>query len=600
MTPESRHDLVILLSALAESRTRASEAAALAERLGAMEFLILLPDPELGTLRPAPGFRQTLPGGPSWTELLKRCAKPSEFRATVAYPDAGSLTPADVLVAPDGAVLALIGGQAQVRVSELADAATMVLALLRSEIREAAATASARASGDMTRRATALASSLDRARADLARNAIALKDALSEAARLNAELRLLNETLELRVQEEIAERMQAEAALRQAQKMDAIGQLTGGVAHDFNNLLTVIMGGLDGIRKHVAVLEPSAPAQRIERSAALSMQGAQKAAALTKRLLAFARRQPLDPKPIDAGKLVTSLADLLQRTLGETVSLETVSGAGLWLTQADPVELENALVNLAINARDAMQGQGGGRLTIETSNAFLDHDYVETITEPVSPGQYVLIAVSDTGCGMPEDVLTQVFEPFFTTKEVGKGTGLGLSQVYGFVRQSCGHVKIYSEVGEGTTVKIYLPRLSDAGAADVPERGSDAAVVHGGTETILVVEDHEDLRAFSVATLLDLGYRVLSAGSGSEAMDLLRREQFDLLFTDVVLPEGMNGRRVADAAREIQPHLKVLFTTGYTANAIVHNGRLDAGVELLNKPFVASALGARVRKILDQ
>ncbi|WP_296819454.1 PAS domain-containing hybrid sensor histidine kinase/response regulator [Brevundimonas sp.] len=427
-----------------------------------------------------------------------------------------------------------------------------------------------------------------------------LLDARRRADTLAEDLRVLNVNLEARVADEVAERMKAEAALRQAQKMDAIGQLTGGVAHDFNNLLTVIMGGLDGIRKHVALLEPSAPAQRIERSAALSMQGAQKAATLTKRLLAFARRQPLDPKPIDTGKLVTSLADLLQRTLGETVSLETVSGAGLWLTLADPDELENALVNLAINARDAMQGQGGGRLTIETSNAFLDHDYVESITEPVSAGQYVLIAVSDTGCGVPEDVLAQVFEPFFTTKAVGKGTGLGLSQVYGFVRQSSGHVKIYSEPGVGTTVNIYLPRLSGAEAADVPERGSDATVVHGGTETILVVEDHEELRAFSVATLAELGYRVLSAGSGSEAIELLRREQIDLLFTDVVLPEGMNGRRVADAAINLQPHLKVLFTTGYTANAIVHNGRLDAGVELLSKPFAASALGARVRQILDQ
>lgn len=598
MTPPSGHDLIRLLSALADKRGRSFEAAALAQRLGALDFLILLPDPELGILLPAPGFRRTLPGGTTWAELLGRCEGGGEFHATVAYPDARCLSSADVFIAPDGPVLMLIGGRPQVRASELADAANTMLALLRSEVREEAASASARSSGDATRRATALASSLDRARADLASNALALRDALSNSARLNDELRLLNETLERRVQDEIAERMKAEAALRQTQKMEAIGQLTGGVAHDFNNLLTVVMGGLEAIQKHVAFIDPSNSAQRIERAATLSMQGAQKAATLTKRLLAFARRQPLDPKPIDSGQLVTGLADMLQRMLGETVRLETVTGAGLWLTQADPGELENALMNLAINSRDAMPG--GGRLTIETSNAFLDEAYVEAITEPVSAGQYVQIAVSDTGCGIPEDALARVFEPFFTTKEVGKGTGLGLSQVYGFVRQSSGHVKVYSELGEGTTVKIYLPRLNSAQTSDPLDRSPEPESVHGGSETILVVEDHDDLRAFSVAVLSDLGYRVLSAASGSKAIDLAKSERIDLLFTDVILPEGMNGRRVADGVTAIQPHAKVLFTTGYTANAIVHNGRLDAGVQLISKPFSASALGLRVRKLLDR
>ena len=425
-----------------------------------------------------------------------------------------------------------------------------------------------------------------------------LLEARRRADTLAAELRALNTELEARVLEEVAERMKAEAALRQTQKMEAIGQLTGGVAHDFNNLLTVVMGGLEAIQKHVALVEPSPPVQRIERAATLSMQGAQKAATLTKRLLAFARRQPLDPRPIDAGRLVTDLADMLQRTLGETVKLETVNGAGLWLTAADPSELENALVNLAINARDAMPD--GGRLTIETSNAFLDDAYVETITEPVSAGQYVLIAVSDTGCGIPEDLLVQVFEPFFTTKEVGRGTGLGLSQIYGFVRQSSGHIKIYSELGEGTAVKIYLPRLNASPPPASLDGSPEQESLHGGEETILVVEDHDDLRAFSVAVLLDLGYRVLSAASGKEAISLVKGERIDLLFTDVVLPEGMNGRDVADEALAIQPGLKVLFTTGYTANAIVHNGRLDAGVQLLSKPFSASALGVRVRKLLDE
>ncbi|HVL41125.1 MAG TPA: ATP-binding protein [Brevundimonas sp.] len=598
MIPSTGPDLIVLFSALADRRRRSSEAAALAKRLGALDFLILLPDPDLGILRPAPGFRQTLPGGSTWTELLARCKSGEEFHATVAYPDARRLAPADVFVAPDGPVLMLIGGQPVVRASEIADAAETILALLQSEVREEAASASAKSSGDATRRATALASSLDRARADLASNALALRAALSDAARLNDELRLLNAELEARVSEEVAERMKAEAALRQTQKMEAIGQLTGGVAHDFNNLLTVVMGGLEAIQKHVALIKPCDPAQRIERAASLSMQGAQKAATLTKRLLAFARRQPLDPKPIDAGQLVTGLADLLQRTLGETVRLETVNGAGLWLTQADPGELENTLMNLAINARDAMPD--GGRLTIETSNAYLDDAYVEAITEPVSAGQYVLIAVSDTGSGIPEDVLAQVFEPFFTTKEVGKGTGLGLSQAYGFVRQSSGNIKIYSEPGEGTTVKIYLPRLASAQTPELLNRSSEPERVHGGSETILVVEDHDDLRAFSVGVLTDLGYRVLSASSGSEAINLVKDEPIDLLFTDVVLPDGMNGRRVADAVATIRPRAKVLFTTGYTANAIVHNGRLDAGVQLISKPFSASALGLRVRKLLDQ
>lgn len=596
--PCNGHDLITLFSALADRRSRSTEAAALAKRLGALDFLILLPDPELGILRPAPGFRQTLPGGPTWAELLARCATGGEFHATVAYPEAGRLSSADVFIAPDGPVLLLFGGQPQLRASELADAAETIIALLRSEVREETASASAQSSGDATRRATTLALSLDRARADLANNALALRNALSDAARLNDELCLLNETLELRVRNEIAERMKAEAALRQTQKMEAIGQLTGGVAHDFNNLLTVVMGGLEAIQKHVTFVEPSSPAQRIERAASLSMQGAVKAATLTKRLLAFARRQPLDPKPIDAGQLVTGLADMLQRTLGETIRLETVNGAGLWLTQADPGELENALMNLAINSRDAMPD--GGRLTIETSNAFLDEVYVDAITEPVSAGQYVRIAVSDTGCGIPEDVLAQVFEPFFTTKEVGKGTGLGLSQVYGFVRQSSGHIKVYSELGEGTTVKIYLPRLVSPQTSDPLDRSPESESVHGGSETILLVEDHDDLRAFSVGVLSDLGYRVLAAASGREAIDLAKSERIDLLFTDVVLPDGMNGRHVADAVAAIQPQAKVLFTTGYTANAIVHNGRLDAGVQLIGKPFSASTLGLRVRKLLDQ
>ena len=419
------------------------------------------------------------------------------------------------------------------------------------------------------------------------------------AEQASAQLRELNADLEARVVRAVDERMQAEEALRQAQKMEAIGQLTGGVAHDFNNLLTVILGGLDTIRRQLPALPVSPASERIERSARMAAQGADRAATLTTRLLAFARRQPLDPKPIDAGRLVTNLADLLQRTLGETIALETVTGGGLWRAQADPNELENVLVNLAVNARDAMPG--GGRLTIETGNAYLDDAYVAQVPEPVPAGQYVLIAVSDAGSGMDLETLAQVFEPFFTTKDVGKGTGLGLSQVYGFVRQSGGHIRIYSEVGEGTTVKIYLPRLMTE--APLPERTatSSAATTHGGAESILVVEDHEDLRTFSTSVLRELGYCVLEAANGRSALEVLQAAQdVDLLFTDVVLPEGMDGRRLADEAKRRRPGNKVLFTTGYTRNAIVHNGRLDPGVDLIGKPFSFDALAAKVREVLDR
>lgn len=419
---------------------------------------------------------------------------------------------------------------------------------------------------------------------------------LADAA--SSELQQLNSTLEARVAEEVAERLKAEEALRQAQKMEAVGQLTGGVAHDFNNLLTVIIGGLETVTRQLAndPLPPDA-VRRIERAVAMAAHGAERAATLTARLLAFARRQPLDPRPVDPGRLVTGLADLLQRTLGETVEFQTVCGAGLWLTNVDAGELENALVNLAVNARDAMPD--GGCLTIETSNAFLDDDYVSAIPEPVSPGQYVLVAVSDTGMGMDAATMSQVFEPFFTTKEVGKGTGLGLSQVYGFVRQSGGHIRIYSEVGLGTTIKIYLPRL--VGGAVGAERVVDSSFSAGGSETILLVEDHEDLRAYTAGVLHELGYKVLDAASGRAALELLQaHNDVTLLFTDVVMPDGLNGRQLAEEALRRRPGIKVLYTTGYTRNAIVHNGRLDPGVNLISKPFTYRELAQKVRRLLDE
>ena len=425
----------------------------------------------------------------------------------------------------------------------------------------------------------------------------ALLEARRRADQASAELLELNHTLEQRVEEAVAEQMVAEAALRQAQKMEAIGQLTGGVAHDFNNLLTVILGGLESIQKLVPSL-PDEPRRRIQRSAAMATHGAERAATLTARLLAFSRRQPLDPRAVDAARLVTGLADLLERTLGEGVELQTVAGAGLWKTFVDAGELENALVNLAVNARDAMPE--GGRLTIETSNAWLDEDYLAMVPEPVQPGQYVLIAVSDTGSGMDADTIARVFEPFFTTKAVGKGTGLGLSQVYGFVRQTGGHIRIYSEPGEGTTIKLYLPKAGED-AVEATEAATPDAVVEGHGEVVLVVEDHEDLRRYASEVLSDLGYTIVAVGDAAEALKVLETgRQVDLLFTDVILPGGMDGRRLADAATLLRPGLKILFTTGYSRNAIVHNGKLDAGVHLLSKPFTSSALGRKVQAILDE
>ncbi|MGO8915674.1 MAG: PAS domain S-box protein [Stellaceae bacterium] len=387
------------------------------------------------------------------------------------------------------------------------------------------------------------------------------------------------------------ERRRIEEQLRQSQKMEAIGQLTGGVAHDFNNLLTVIMGNLDNLQHH---LPDNAEAKRM---AEAIMRAAGRAATLTHRLLAFARRQPLEPKPIDANKLVAGMSDLLRRSLGEGIVIETVLGGGLWRTLADPNQLENALLNLAVNARDAMAQ--GGKLTLETANAFLDESYAET-NQDLAPGQYVLIAVSDTGSGMTREVAERAFEPFFTTKEVGQGTGLGLPQVFGFVKQSGGHVKIYSEPGEGTTVKLYLPRLADVEAPSDGAVEPRAAPAPVAGITILIVEDDDDVRSYGAGILRGLGYRVVEAPSGPEALRLLETEpEIRLLFTDVGLPGGLNGRQLADEAKRRRPDLKVLFTTGYARNAIVHQGRLDPGVELIVKPFTTAALGAKVRQVLQ-
>jgi PAS domain S-box-containing protein len=413
------------------------------------------------------------------------------------------------------------------------------------------------------------------------------------AGRLIGFAKITRDVTERRQAQELLE--QARTRMLQVQKMEAIGQLTGGVAHDFNNLLTVIIGNLQSAERNAESSTPSIARQR--RSISAALRGARRAATLTQRLLAFSRRQPLDPKPLDINRFIAGEVEFLQRSLGETIEIETVGGGGLWQVEVDLDQLESALLNLAVNARDAMPA--GGKLTIETSNSFLDEEYCRANPE-VQPGQYVVVAVTDNGAGMSKEVIDRAFEPFFTTKQVGQGTGLGLSQVYGFIKQSGGHVKIYSEMGQGTTVKIYLPRLQAEGPLDIGDDRTDPAQGERG-ETILLVEDDDDVRAYLVETLRDLDYGVLSAHDGISGLAYIKQEdtRIDLLLTDVVLP-GMSGRELAHQAQLMRPGLKVLFMTGYSRNAVVHQGRLDPGVQLIQKPITQDQLAARIRDLLDR
>ncbi len=394
-----------------------------------------------------------------------------------------------------------------------------------------------------------------------------------------------------RLRQEMVERQHAEAALRQSQKMEAVGRLTGGIAHDFNNMLAVILGNLDLFVRRYPEADP-----KMLRFITGSQEAGKRAAALTQRLLAFSRRQPLDPKPTDVGKSVTDMSDLLRRTLGESIAIETVRSAGLWRAHVDIGQLEMALVNLAVNARDAMPD--GGKLTIETANAFLDRSYANA-QEEVVPGQYIVVAVTDTGMGMAPDIIDKVFEPFFTTKPAGLGTGLGLSQVHGFVKQSGGHVAVYSEVGHGTTIRLYLPRSQQEVEAPVMEAARFAD--HDRRDiTVLVVDDEPGVREFATEALVELGYDVASAENADQAQQIVEGGLgLKILLTDVVMP-GRSGRDLADAVQRFKPDVRVLYMTGYTQNAIVHNGVLDTGTNLISKPFTISQLGEELDALMER
>jgi signal transduction histidine kinase/CheY-like chemotaxis protein len=410
--------------------------------------------------------------------------------------------------------------------------------------------------------------------------------------RAEASLQHLNETLEARVTEAIAERKQAEEALRQLQKMEAVGQLTGGIAHDFNNLLTGIMGALELMQARLR----QGRLGEIDRYVAAAQRAAKRAASLTHRLLAFSRRQTLDPKPTDVNRLVAGMEELIRRTVGPQITLEVVTAPRLWTALIDASQLESALLNLCINARDAMPD--GGRITIETANEWLDDRAARERDLP--PGQYLALCVTDTGVGMTSDVIARAFDPFFTTKPIGQGTGLGLSMVYGFARQSGGTVRIYSEVDHGTTMCLYFPR--HYGGESESATDTDAAQIGRAQtgHTVLVVDDEPTVRMLVIDVLEDLGFTVLEAGDGAAGLRVLQSgTRVDLLISDVGLPGGMNGRQLADAARAVWPELKVLFITGYAENAIISSGQLAPGMRVLTKPFVVETFATRVLEMIE-
>ncbi|MFT3724281.1 MAG: CHASE3 domain-containing protein [Hyphomonadaceae bacterium] len=422
---------------------------------------------------------------------------------------------------------------------------------------------------------------------DRTRTTMALRETLAEQEATLASLRQSQEV----AAREASARARAESQLRQVHKLEAVGQLTGGIAHDFNNMLAVVMSSITLSKRRLDKGDTN-----IGPILDAAMDASGRAAKLTARLLAFSRQQPLSPEPLDANRFMTNVSELLQRTLGENIKIETVLGAGLWRLHADASELENAILNLAVNARDAMDM--GGKLTLETANVALDDAYASSHVD-VTPGQYVMIAVSNSGEGMTPEVVEKAFDPFFTTKPVGAGTGLGLSQVLGFVKQSGGHVKIYSELGSGTTVKIYMPRYFGS-QAEGPKPATAALVAPPQVQSgvILVVEDEHRLREVTCSGLRELGYTVFEAPNGHEALKLLDATPTIIcLFTDIVMPD-MTGRQLSEEAVKRRPDLKVLYTTGYTRNAVVHNGVLDPGVNFLPKPFTLDQLAVKLSQVL--
>ena len=408
--------------------------------------------------------------------------------------------------------------------------------------------------------------------------------------RAEAAIQNLNETLELRIAEAIVERKQAEEALRQSQKMEAVGQLTGGIAHDFNNLLTGIIGSLELLETRLRQGRTS----DLHRYVSVAQGASKRAAALTHRLLAFSRRQTLDAKPTDVNRLVMGIEELIRRTVGPQITLEVVTAVGLWPARIDTSQLESTLLNLCINARDAMPD--GGRITIETANKWLDERTAKE--RDLAPGQYLSICVTDNGTGMTPEVIARAFDPFFTTKPLGQGTGLGLSMVYGFVRQSGGQVRIYSEVGSGTTICLYLPRHYGASAETDAGASSAAGTRTRSGKTILVVDDEPSVRMLVTEVLEEHGYSGIEASDGPSGLRILESDaKIDLLITDVGLPGGLNGRQLADAARVTRPDLNVLFITGYAENAIIGNGQLAPGMRVLTKPFVMTTLAERIAEM---
>lgn len=389
---------------------------------------------------------------------------------------------------------------------------------------------------------------------------------------------------------QIAEREKVESQLRQSQKMEAIGQLTGGIAHDFNNMLAVIAGNLDILQRRLDRGDTN-----LTRFVDSAVQGARRAASLTQRLLAFSRQQALSPEFVEPNRMIAGMSDLLRSTLGEHIRIETVLAAGVWTTKVDAHQLENAILNIALNARDAMPD--GGKLTIETANTYLDEAYCRK-HEELESGQYVLIAISDTGVGMRPDVVARAFDPFFTTKSPGVGTGLGLSQVFGFIKQSKGHVNLYSEVGDGTSAKIYLPRFVET-IRDAKPQPAGELPRGSANERILIVEDDPSVREIAAEAVRELGYTVFERDSASEALRILEVEDIHLLMTDIVMPE-VNGKKLADEAVRRRSNLKVLFMTGYTRNAVVHGGMVDPGVQLIGKPFTLDQIAAKIRETLAE